>query len=199
MLFTKRFWPGLADGSITVAFRRWRRSRVGAGRAYRTPAGRLQVDDVVEVDPASITDADAARAGHATAAALLADLRGEETLPVYRIEFHLLDEPDPREVLAATAELDEAAVAAINRRLDRLDRTNPRGPWTRPTLRAIADHPAVRAPDLAATFGRPTQAFKTDVRKLKNLGLTRSLRVGYELSPRGKAYLTSLERPPTSS
>jgi hypothetical protein len=30
-----------------------------------------------------------------------------------------------------------------------------------------------------------------DVRKLKNLGLTLSLRVGYELSPRGIAYLTA--------
>ena len=32
-------------------------------------------------------------------------------------------------------------------------------------------------------------AFKRDVRKLKELGLTRSLEVGYELSPRGRAYL----------
>ena len=31
--------------------------------------------------------------------------------------------------------------------------------------------------------------FKADVRKLKNLGLTISLGVGYELSPRGQAYL----------
>jgi hypothetical protein len=47
----------------------------------------------------------------------------------------------------------------------------------------------VRAGDLAADFGRDLQPFKTDVRKLKNLGLTISLEVGYELSPRGRAYL----------
>jgi hypothetical protein len=47
----------------------------------------------------------------------------------------------------------------------------------------------VRAPDLAASNGWETQAFKLDVRKLKNLGLTISLRVGYELSPRGREYL----------
>ncbi|MEJ7721115.1 MAG: hypothetical protein WKF58_12005 [Ilumatobacteraceae bacterium] len=34
-----------------------------------------------------------------------------------------------------------------------------------------------------------TAPFKLDVRKLKNLGLTHSLAVGYELSPRGRAYL----------
>ena len=58
----------------------------------------------------------------------------------------------------------------------------------------IRERPATRAPDLAASVGRETQPFKLDVRKLKNLGLTISLRVGYELSPRGRAYLDRTER-----
>ena len=58
-------------------------------------------------------------------------------------------------------------------------------------LRTIAERPAVRAADLAASFGRETQSFKLDVRKLKNLGLTLSLEVGYRLSPRGEAYLAA--------
>ncbi len=53
----------------------------------------------------------------------------------------------------------------------------------------IAERPGVRAPDLAVSLGRETQPFKIDVRKLKELGLTRSLEVGYEISPRGRAYL----------
>jgi hypothetical protein len=32
-------------------------------------------------------------------------------------------------------------------------------------------------------------AFKRDVRRLKELGLTESLEVGYRLSPRGRAFL----------
>ena len=39
-------------------------------------------------------------------------------------------------------------------------------------------------------LGRETAPFKLDVRKLKNLGLTLSFRIGYRLSPRGEAYLT---------
>jgi hypothetical protein len=50
----------------------------------------------------------------------------------------------------------------------------------------------VRAPDLAAGLGRETLPFKADVRKLKELGLTESLLVGYRLSPRGRAYLDGL-------
>ena len=58
-------------------------------------------------------------------------------------------------------------------------------------LETIAAQPATRAADLAAQFGRETLPFKTDVRKLKNLGLTESLEVGYRLSPRGAAYLSA--------
>jgi hypothetical protein len=45
----------------------------------------------------------------------------------------------------------------------------------------------VRAPELAAELGRDTPSFKRDVRKLKELGLTESLDIGYRLSPRGVA------------
>ena len=62
-------------------------------------------------------------------------------------------------------------------------------------LDAISTNPGVRAPDLAERFGRDVLPFKADVRKLKNLGLTLSLRIGYELSPRGAAYLTNRRDP----
>jgi predicted transcriptional regulator len=55
-------------------------------------------------------------------------------------------------------------------------------------LRLIAKRPGTRAPHLAASLGRETAPFKADVRKLKELGLTESLQVGYRLSPRGQAY-----------
>jgi hypothetical protein len=137
----------------------------------------------------TIDDADARRAGFPDAETLVSELRGDAALPVYRIAFHVVDEPDPRSVLAASADLSPAARAEIDRRLDRLDRASAHGPWTRAVLEVIAAQPATRAADLAAGFGRETQPFKTDVRKLKNLGLTESLEVGYQLSPRGRAYL----------
>ena len=65
------------------------------------------------------------------------------------------------------------------------------GDWTYEYLQAIADNPGLRAPDLAESFGRETAPFKRDVRKLKELGLTISLEIGYELSPRGQLTLRS--------
>jgi hypothetical protein len=193
VLFAKRFWAGLADGSITVAFRRWDRPRVIAGRSYRAAGQILDVHSIVEVDEASISDADAISAGYPTATALRSDLRGDDQRRLYRIEFRRSERADPRAVLAADAELDDAQMVEIDRRLDRLDRASRHGPWTQETLRLVADHPARRAGDLADMVGRERAPFKLDVRKLKNLGLTESLEVGYRLSPRGKAYLAARE------
>ena len=189
MLMPMRFAAGVADGSITLTFRRWKRLQVVVGHRYRTAAGRIEVDAIDVVDPARISRPDAQRAGFTDPDAVRKALRGDEDLPVYRIRFHAVHEPDERSVLAADAALDDETRAEISRRLDRLDRASSHGPWTRAVLRTIAEQPGVRAPNLAQQFGRETQPFKLDVRKLKSLGLTISLRVGYELSPRGRAYL----------
>lgn len=196
MRFTKPFWSGIADGSVTVAFRSWRRPTVVVGRPYRTGGGRVEVLAVDVVNPAGISMADAIRAGHRSPEEVRANLRETDDADgwsVYRVEFRLLDEPDPRALLADDDDLDHDRVATITLRLDRLDRAAPTGPWTRETLRLIAANEGVRAPDLASSQGRETAPFKLDVRKLKNLGLTVSLPVGYRLSPRGAAYLAALD------
>jgi hypothetical protein len=194
MLFAKRFWEPIRAGDVTMTFRRWKRPQVVAERVYRTPAGRLHVSSVAVVDPGEISDVDARAAGYPDAASLTSDLRGTPEDPIYRISFRYLDESDPRTVLANDSDLSDDAIAEIGRRLDRLDTASTRGPWTRAHLEIIEQHPERRAPDLAAMLGRETQPFKTDVRKLKNLGLTLSFRIGYRLSPRGREYLKQTRR-----
>ena len=51
-----------------------------------------------------------------------------------------------------------------------------------------------RAGDLCRMAGQDKMSFKLNVRKLKTLGLTESLEVGYRLSPRGMALLDELRR-----
>jgi hypothetical protein len=193
MLIQLRYADAIARGEITMTFRRWKRPQVVAGNTYRTGAGRIVVDSIDVVSPARITAADARCAGFASKADVIAELRGSEDLPTYRIRFHPADGADPRTVLAEDARLSPHDVQEIRTRLDRLDRASSHGAWTVDVLRAIQQHPAVRAPDLAKSFGRETQPFKLDVRKLKNLGLTISLQVGYRLSPRGEEFLRRME------
>jgi hypothetical protein len=194
MLFERRLREGIADGTVTVAFRRWRRTQVVAGGRYRTGTDRIEVDAVDVVDPESVSAEDARLAGYDSPQRLWQDLRGTADLPVYRIRFHRLDGPDPRAELAAAADLTDADVAELDRRLDRVDRAGAAGAWTARVLALIAVNPGVAAATLAGSLGSPTQEFKRRVRTLKGLGLTRSLPVGYELAPRGEAYLRGTTR-----
>jgi hypothetical protein len=194
VLFPQRLAGAIADGTMTLTFRRWKRSQAKVGNRYRTPGGFIDVDAVDVVGEDDITDGEARRAGFASAAELIADLPPPPGGPVYRIAFHHADVADPRAELAASADLTPADVLEIDRRLDRLDRASSHGPWTGATLRIIEARPERRAADLAAALGRARDPFKVDVRKLKNLGLTLSLEVGYRLSPRGVAYLQASGR-----
>ena len=172
-------------GTIDLAFRRWARPRVVVGTRMRTGVGLLEVTSVEQVSVASLRAEDARRAGAPSLAALKKALSARSSDPAWRIGLAYAG-PDPREALrAAVPDADE--VAAITARLDRLDASAPHGAWTRETLDLIDLNPTVRAPDLAAQVGRETADFKKDVRKLKELGLTESLAIGYLLSPRGEA------------
>ncbi|GLZ46880.1 hypothetical protein Acsp06_30650 [Actinomycetospora sp. NBRC 106375] len=194
MLFALRFAGPIARGEVDLTFRRWRRAQVRPGRLYRTPVGRLQVDEVDVVEPGDLTPDDARRAGFPSVDAALAeaDRHAAPDALLFRVRFHPLDEPDPRAELAASVP-DGDDLAAVCRRLDAMDARSGHGPWAWSTLATIGERPGVRAPDLAASFGRETAPFKADVRRLKALGLTHSLAVGYELSPRGRAVLAARE------
>jgi hypothetical protein len=195
--FEPRLRRGLLDGTIDVCFRRWKARQVVAGNRYRSMIGLVLVETIDVVDhPATITADDARRAGYADVDELRADLRPPaDGTTLYRLVLRRVDEDDPRSVLAASTDLTDDERAELDRRLARLDRFSKIGPWTADVLRVIAERPGVRAPDLAASFGRETAPFKLDVRKLKALGLTISLPVGYRLSPRGEAYLRGSAEP----
>jgi hypothetical protein len=195
--FEQRLRDGLNDGTITAAFRRWRRVQVVAGHHYRTGAGMVAAESVDTVTPDRITPAQANAAGYPGTSELLADLRGDAELPLYMIRFRKLTEPDPRDVLR-TAPLTDADAEALARRLARMD-SGKHGPWTTAFLTQIAERPEVNSIYLAETLGWERPDFKLQVRRLKALGLTISLRIGYRLSPRGEAYLAWIrsQEPPS--
>jgi hypothetical protein len=182
VLFPNRMHDGLRDGSITVTFRNWKRPQAKVGGRYRSGAGDLVVESIERIVSGAISDEDARRSGSTDAAALRREMRWDGDTVVLRIAFHREEPTSPR----SAPSLDDEE---IDRRLDRLDAASPTGPWTGATLGLIARKPAVRAGDLAAELGRERLPFKADVRKLKRLGLTESLDVGYRLSPRGRVYM----------
>ena len=93
---------------------------------------------------------------------------------------------DPRHDLRRQDKLSDKEATDLKARLDRMDARSSHGPWTATTIKLLAAHPRKRAAELAESAGMETRHFKANVRKLKELGLTESLEVGYRLSPRGE-------------
>ena len=191
MLFRQDALDGIRDGRITLAFRRWQRPTVKTGGTLMLPIGQLQIVEVRQIAESAITEEDAIRAGHASRAALLDELAGRDGT-LYRVQLGALG-PDPRIALRARVSLADGELATLRAKLAKLDASAPGGPWTRRFLELIHDKPAVRAGDLCTVVGMERLFFKAYVRKLKALGLTESLEVGYRLSPRGEAVLSGFK------
>jgi hypothetical protein len=193
MLFTKDAWPGLADGSITLTVRSWTRAQAKTGGHYRIAGMLLEATDVRQVQVAELTDADASAAGEGTLARLLERLGNPPADQlVWRVGLRFLGRDD-RHDRREHADLTDDEIAALKARLDRLDARSAAGQWTRTTLRLIEKYPGVVSTALARHARQDRPAFKVNVRKLKEMGLTESLDIGYRLSPRGEALLRSMQ------
>jgi hypothetical protein len=190
LMFTREDHNRVRSGEITVTWRLWKYQHVKAGRPYATGFGHVFVEDVRVVRAADVTDDDAHEVGLPDVDALYDQVRehtGATVSPdttLYRVQFNYLEKPPEKPVFS----LEE-----IDKRLDRLDRASPRGPWTMTALRLIEESPGVVSTSLNLEAGIDRPTFKLNVRKLKALGLTLSLEVGYELSELGQSYLDSKE------
>jgi hypothetical protein len=190
MLFRQRFHGPIARGEVTLTVRSWARPQAKPGGRYRVGDTVIEVTGLAQAPLASLTESHAKRAGFASVDELLVELgrhsRGSvgSDATAWLIEFRAVgayEAPSPAPVSAD-------ALAAARGRLDALDRLRGRA-WTQRALALIGERPATPARLLAAEMGMETLPFKVDVRKLKALGLTTSLDVGYELTDLGRAAL----------
>ncbi|NYI79018.1 hypothetical protein [Nocardioides panzhihuensis] len=188
MLFPNADLERIHSGDIDLAFRRWKRPMHVAGGRQRTRIGVVEFVAVSPVTCGALTDEDASRAG-TTLPDLLAFLSRKDG-EVYRIEVRYAGD-DERIALRAKRP-GKKETAALVAKLADMDRRSRRGPWTREHLELIEARPGELAETIAASIGREKKPFKTDIRRLKELGLTESLPVGYRLSPRGRAVLRAL-------
>lgn len=188
MLLKRAALEAIRDGRVSLVFRKWRRPTVKPGGTLKTAIGVLAIE---RVDPVShVTDADAKRAGYTSRAALLHDLDQVSEGSIYRIAVRFAG-ADPR-ITLRQAKPTAQEWRALNVKLQRMDALAKGSPWVRATLDIIARRPATRAEALGTELGLEKDVFKPRVRRLKELGLTESLEVGYRLSPRGEDALKRL-------
>lgn len=188
MQFTQDSHDAIAAGQVTLTIRLWKRPHAKVGGRYNVGAVQIEVDDIELVPFHTLTRTDVRRTGMGDIEAMRARAAhagpiGDDTL-VYRIEFHVVG---LKQAPVTTTAVTDDVVDTVIAKLDAMDARSARGAWTRAVLGLIADREGTVSTELAAVMGRPRPEFKADVRKLKALGLTESLEVGYRLTPLGRA------------
>jgi hypothetical protein len=192
MLFQSRFHERIRSGEIRCTVRIWQRPHVKVGGRYALGTGAIVVDKIYETRLDDLTPALAKRSGFESLADALKTAKHGPGERVFVIDFHYEGKAARAKPATGVVSLEE--LAKLAERLDAMDSRSRTGPWTQATLRAIAARPGVLAAKLARSLGRPRDEFKRDVRKLKNLGLTFSLEIGYRLTPKGEALLRAAPR-----
>lgn len=189
MLIRRSQLDAIREGRVTLQFRRWKRPTVKAGGTLTTAVGVLSIHAVDVVALETISRHDATAAGYDSLDELRGHLGARDEGQVYRVSLAFAG-ADPRIALRAQADLTDDERTTLQVKLARLDASSRHGPWVRQTLELIRANPGVYSGDLADQLGFERLWLKAQIRKLKALGLTESLEVGYRLSPRGEALLT---------
>ncbi len=180
MLLNNKTLEAIIKGEISVVFRVWKRPTVKTGGTLTTRKGLMFIDNVEQIDRSKVTVKDIKNAGLSSRDEVCeVDREGD----FYRITLHYHGE-DPR--IALRENLDKKQLQIV------CDKLNKMGDWTNQYLRMIHDQPNIHAQILADSAGLEKAKFKGQVRRLKTLGLTESLRPGYKLSIRGEKVLKLL-------
>ena len=191
MLFKAELHERIRSGEIGCTVRIWQRPHVKLGGRYALGGGAVVVDKIQETSLDDITPALARKCGFPSLVELLKIAKHGAGERVFVIDFHYDGRAGAR-ARPETGSVSAEQLAELVQRLEGMDRRSRVGAWTVATLRAIEARPGVLAAKLARSFGRPRDEFKRDVRKLKNLGLTQSLEIGYRLTPKGEALLGAI-------
>ncbi len=191
MLFKAEHLRGIKQGKISLAFRKWKRPSVRKGTLMNTAVGQIEILDIKKIDQKKITEKDAVKSGFDKLEELIGLLNSRKGGQLYKIEVRYAS-ADPRIELRNNSKITQAEFEEIKTKLDRLDKYSRSGQWTGYILKAIEENPKLSAGELAQKTGKEKEWLKTNIRKLKNIGLTVSHNPGYTISPRGKSFLEKI-------
>jgi hypothetical protein len=188
MLFKEIHLKGIKTGAINLAFRKWKKLSITKGTQLKTTIGLVEITEIEVVNEKDITDLDIKNAGFENKTQLEKALNQAIEGNIYKIGVCYHSE-DPRIKLREQTELTQDDYQALKMKLTKLDKSSKQGNWTAKILLTIKNQPNRVATEIAKLTDFEKEWLKLNIRKLKNLGLTISHKVGYEISPLGKLFI----------
>ncbi|NNE16455.1 MAG: hypothetical protein HKN51_15850, partial [Saprospiraceae bacterium] len=170
----------IKDGKVSLAFRKWNNARVKKGSNIKTAVGLINIIDINKISLKDLSESEAIKAGYDNLEELQNELTSREG-NLYKISLKYHSE-DPRIALRNKSDLTKKDFEELKNKLDRFDKFSKSGDWTLDVLKTISSNPKLKAGELALILGKEKSWLKTNIRKLKNLGLTISHEVGYSIS-----------------
>ena len=183
MQFRKPQKIAITEGRLTHTIRTWKKPQAKPNGRYNIPPyGAIKVIEVTHTALKTIQPKQLKAAGYSSTDEAAHALSVRPGDLIWSISFEYLGRDEVKRPATTNVTLDE--VDALKTKLERMDGNKP---WTKEVLNLISNNPGTRAADLAKKMQAPldTPIFKRQVRRLKALGLTHSLEVGYRLSDRG--------------
>ena len=193
MILRQNILKQIEEGKINLAFRKWKKPTVKVNGTLLTTIGVLQIDSLSKTSIEKITNQELVDAGIKSKSELEKYFDSIREGDIYRIEFHLAG-PDPRLALREKVDMSENDFDIIKKKLERMDYASNHGTWTEEVMKLISENPGKSACEIAKDLGVEKLWLKGNIRKLKTLGLTISLSVGYQISPRGKAFIEMVNK-----
>lgn len=193
MLFKQIHLVGIKSGEITVAFRKWKRVSVKSGSLLHTSVGLLEIGEIRVVNEIDITEEEAIQAGFISKKQLLKSFLSNNGGHIFKISVRYHSE-DPRIKLREETVISEQRYTDLKKKLQKLDDYSKYGHWTNKVIYTIKENPNLHTIGIAKLTGFEKEWLKLNIRKLKNLGLTISHTVGYEISPLGNEYLKKIDQ-----
>ena len=192
MLIKQKHLEQIKKGEISLMFRKWKKKLVKKGSLIKTSIGQIKIININEISSKDINLKEASEAGYKNLSDLMEVLNSKQgKLFKILVRYH---SEDPRIKLRNKSYLSEEDFEQIKIKLQRFDKYSKQGEWTIKILNTILENPKLKSAELATIVNKDKTWLKSNIRKLKNLGLTISHEIGYSISPLGKVYLERLNK-----
>ena len=153
MLFKQKHLDGIKAGTVTLAFRRWKRTDLKKGSLIKTTIGMVEITDIATNKEPHTNDIDAKKAGFINLDSLVKSLHSEEEAKIYKMHVRYYIELAKKKAPEKTS-LSMGDINKLKAKLTQFDKYSRSGAWTTNILKTLHENPKATSTELTLKTGK---------------------------------------------